>query len=129
MRRHILEEDDIDVEGLKGSIERYRFLEQEVAKRERQLAEIGEPDGLGLVVFDEAFTFHCLHGCPTGASAINDVIVREIYTLSSNDFTKQADWVAYRVTPDTIGSSGARAWTTGGSRRRSRPGTRRLEAR
>lgn len=58
----------------------------------------------------ELHTFHCLNGCPTGASAINDVVVREIYTLSSNDFTKQADWVAYRLTADTIGASGARAW-------------------
>lgn len=42
IRRHILEESHIDVEALKGSIERYRFLEQEVVKREEQLAEIAE---------------------------------------------------------------------------------------
>jgi energy-coupling factor transporter ATP-binding protein EcfA2 len=42
IRRHILEESNIDVEALKGSIERYRFLEQEVIKREEQLAEITE---------------------------------------------------------------------------------------
>jgi energy-coupling factor transporter ATP-binding protein EcfA2 len=42
IRRHILEESHIDVEALKGSIERYRFLEQEVIKREEQLAEIAE---------------------------------------------------------------------------------------
>jgi hypothetical protein len=42
VRKHILEEDNIDVEGLKGSIERYRYLEQEVLKRERQLDEIAE---------------------------------------------------------------------------------------
>lgn len=58
----------------------------------------------------ELHTFHCLHGCPAGASAINDVVVREIYTLSSNDLTKLADWVAYRITPETIGRSQARAW-------------------
>lgn len=31
--------------------------------------------------------------------------MREIYTLSSNDFTKLADWVAYRITPQTIAAS------------------------
>ena len=58
----------------------------------------------------EIHTFHCLHGCPMGASATNDLVVREIYTLSSNDRTKFADWVAYRVTPDSVGPSGARRW-------------------
>lgn len=50
----------------------------------------------------ELHTFHCLDGCPVGAPDTNDVIVREIYTLSSNDLTKVADWVAYRITPATI---------------------------
>lgn len=59
----------------------------------------------------ELHTFHCLHGCPIGAAGIDDVVVREIYTLASNDLTKMADWVAYRVTPDSIGPSGVRRWT------------------
>lgn len=42
VRKHILEEDFIEVEALKGSIERYRFLESEVQKREQQLEEIAE---------------------------------------------------------------------------------------
>jgi endonuclease G len=58
----------------------------------------------------EVHTFHCLHSCPVGAPASSDLIVREIYTLSSNDDTKFADWVAYRITPQTIGPSGGRAW-------------------
>ncbi len=58
----------------------------------------------------ELHTFHCLHGCPIGAADIDDVIVREIYTLASNDLTKMADWVAYRVTPTSIGPSGDRKW-------------------
>ena len=58
----------------------------------------------------ELHTFHCLHGCPVGAPAIDDIVVREIYTLASNDLTKMADWVAYRVTPQTIGKSGDRKW-------------------
>ena len=58
----------------------------------------------------ELHTFHCLHGCPVGASGTNDVVVREIYTLSSNDLTKMADWVAYRITKESIGQSGDRDW-------------------
>lgn len=58
----------------------------------------------------EVHTFHCLNGCPVGAPATNDLVVREIYTLSSNDLTKLADWVAYRVTRESIGQSGDREW-------------------
>lgn len=58
----------------------------------------------------ELHSFHCLHGCPIGAPGIDDIVVREIYTLASNDLTKMADWVAYRVTPDSIGPSGERKW-------------------
>ena len=60
----------------------------------------------------ELHSFHCLHGCPIGTPDIDDIVVREIYTLASNDLTKFADWVAYRITPETIGPSGARAWQT-----------------
>lgn len=55
-------------------------------------------------------TFHCLNGCPVGAPAIDDIIVREICTLASNDLTKLADWVAYRVIPASISTSGERKW-------------------
>ena len=55
-------------------------------------------------------TFHCLYGCPVGAPANDDLVVREIYTLASNPVTKLADWVAYRVTPDTVGPSQERNW-------------------
>lgn len=58
----------------------------------------------------ELHTFHCVDGCPAGAAGIDDIIVREIYTLASNDLTKLADWVAYRVMPASIGLSGERKW-------------------
>lgn len=45
----------------------------------------------------------CLHGCPSGSPAGNDLIVRKLYILSSNDRTKLADWAAYRVTSETFG--------------------------
>lgn len=66
----------------------------------------------GIASADEAeiHTFHCLHSCPMGTPATNDLIVREIYTLSSNDRTKFADWVAYRVTAQTVGPSEGRRW-------------------
>ena len=52
----------------------------------------------------------CLHGCPSGSPATNDIIIRDIYILSSNDITKFADWVAYRVTKSTIGATAERNW-------------------
>jgi endonuclease G, mitochondrial len=57
----------------------------------------------------EVHTFHCLHSCPTGTPASNDLVVRERYTLSSNDATKFADWVAYRITAQSLGG-GNRSW-------------------
>ncbi len=69
--------------------------------------------GVAIVVLAMVFTIPavgqevhhgmCLHGCPAGASASNDLVVRDIYMLSSNDATKFADWVAYRITKGTIG--------------------------
>jgi endonuclease G len=56
----------------------------------------------------EIHSDHCLYGCPAGAPVTNDLIVREIYVLSSNDTTKFADWTAYRVTEDTIGPTQSR---------------------
>ncbi|MFN3164189.1 MAG: DNA/RNA non-specific endonuclease [Pseudohongiellaceae bacterium] len=46
---------------------------------------------------------HCLMGCPQGASASNHLLIRPIYTLSYNPDHKSADWVAYRVSADTVG--------------------------
>ncbi len=50
----------------------------------------------------------CPYGCPAGAPRTNGVVVREIYVLSSNDTTQFADWVAYRVTADSIGATAPR---------------------
>jgi endonuclease G len=55
-------------------------------------------------------TFHCLDACPLGAPENADLIVREIYTLSADPLTKLAVWVAYRITPETIGPSQSRDW-------------------
>ena len=52
----------------------------------------------------------CMHGCPSGSPTTNDIIIRDIYILSSNDSTKFADWVAYRVTKSTIGQTQKRIW-------------------
>ncbi len=53
----------------------------------------------------EIHIVHCLEGCPTGAPASNDLVVRQIYALSSNDDTKLADWAAYVVTRDSISTT------------------------
>jgi endonuclease G len=60
---------------------------------------------------------HCKHffyGCPTGTPATNDLIIRDDYALSSNDETKFADWVAYRLDATTIEGNveTARNWMT-----------------
>lgn len=94
-----------------------RFLRAAIAARRwiRVIAAISAmaplPTAASARTAAELHTFHCLHGCPIGAAGIDDVVVREIYTLASNDLTKMADWVAYRVTPDSIGPSGVRRWT------------------
>ena len=59
---------------------------------------------------DELHSALCLHGCPAGFPETNDVLVRPIYVLSSNDTTKFADWVAYRVTEVSIGATRERRW-------------------
>ena len=44
---------------------------------------------------------HCKHffyGYPLGTPSTNDLIIRDIYAMSSNDDTKFADWVAYKLT-------------------------------
>lgn len=56
-------------------------------------------------------TFHCVEACPLGAPENADTIVREIYTLSADPLTKMAVWVAYRITPETVGKSQSRGWS------------------
>ena len=62
------------------------------------------------VAAQEIHAYLCLHGCPSGSPITNDIVVRDIYILSSNDATKFADWVAYRVTREAIGRSESRNW-------------------
>ena len=45
---------------------------------------------------------HFIYGCPTGTPSTNNLIIRDIYALSSNDETKFADWVAYRLDKETV---------------------------
>jgi endonuclease G len=57
----------------------------------------------------------CYLGCPLSqandaATAPNRVVERSFYTLSNNAKTKFADWVAYTVTPESIGPTQARQW-------------------
>lgn len=55
---------------------------------------------------------HCNGACPVGTPETNVTIVTPIYALSNNPETKFADWVAYQVTPSTIGTSAdhGRTW-------------------
>ena len=56
----------------------------------------------------------CHLGCPLSlrdaAESPNRVIERSFYSLSNNAKTKFADWVAYTVTPESIGPTQARQW-------------------
>lgn len=45
---------------------------------------------------------HFIYGLPGGTPPTNDLIIRDAYALSSNDDTKLADWVAYRLDQDTV---------------------------
>jgi endonuclease G, mitochondrial len=53
---------------------------------------------------------HCIIQCPSNSDYSNKIIIRNNYTLSSNRETKFADWVAYKVSLDSIGSGCSRKW-------------------
>ncbi len=55
---------------------------------------------------------HFIYGIPLGTPASNDLIIRDIYALSSNDSSKFADWVAYRLDAETVQGNAVtkRAW-------------------
>jgi endonuclease G len=57
-----------------------------------------------------AATDNCLFGCPTGTPPADVVVRHHVYTLANNGTTKFADWVAYTVSRDAIGSGGDRKW-------------------
>jgi endonuclease G, mitochondrial len=50
----------------------------------------------------EIYCKHFFYGYPLGTPKTNDLIIRDIYALSSNDSTKFADWVAYRLDKKTV---------------------------
>ena len=60
------------------------------------------------IVNAEPPEIHCKHfiyGYPLGTPESNDLIIRDLYALSSNDTTKFSDWVSYYLTPhETTGT-------------------------
>ncbi|MFW5842549.1 MAG: DNA/RNA non-specific endonuclease [Spirochaetota bacterium] len=50
----------------------------------------------------EIHSEHFWMGMPLGADATNDLIIRDLYAACTNDTTKFADWVAYRLTPKEV---------------------------
>ncbi|MDD9891582.1 MAG: DNA/RNA non-specific endonuclease [Gammaproteobacteria bacterium] len=46
---------------------------------------------------------HCLAGCPAGSATDSEIVVRHLYVAELNTGNGLADWVAYRVLPDSIG--------------------------
>ena len=64
---------------------------------------------LTLMSAAQTYAANCVYGCPTGKSG--QTIERPIYTLHNNSSTKFANWVAYKVTQNTIdGPSRTRTW-------------------
>jgi endonuclease G, mitochondrial len=82
-----------------------------VRRHRGEIPEEAEEDSEGGTVNSSRTTSaHCLISCPIGTSASNLLITRDIYALSNNGTTKFADWVAYRVSTDTIGPTKPRNW-------------------
>lgn len=52
----------------------------------------------------------CFKGCPAGAPPSNRVVKTPVYVLSNNGETKFADWVAYVVSPASLGKTRPRVW-------------------
>ncbi len=52
--------------------------------------------------YEEIHCKHFFYGYPTGTPATNDLIIRDIYAMSTNDDTKFADWVAFRLDRKTM---------------------------
>lgn len=57
---------------------------------------------------DKPESDHCARGCPTGGS--QQTVRREAYTLNNNSKTRFANWVAYKVTNNSIASGKTRNW-------------------
>ena len=57
---------------------------------------------------DQALIDHCAVGCPVGGSG--KTVTRKTYTLNNNSQTKFANWVAYKITKDSLGSNCTRTW-------------------
>lgn len=61
--------------------------------------------------YKEIHSKHFFGGMPQGVPSTNDLIIRDSYSLSSNDSTKLADWVAYVIDiPTMTGESIDRKW-------------------
>lgn len=54
------------------------------------------------VGYTEIHCKHFFYGYPTGTLSTNDLIIRDIYAMSTNDDTKFADWVAFRLDRKTM---------------------------
>ena len=55
---------------------------------------------------------HCINGTCPAVPAGDTLVQHNVLTLANNPRTKYADWVAYRVTRDSIGYNCKRIWKT-----------------
>ena len=77
------------------------------------ITSFSEQDNAELIVAEEGVivSFADLKTEPSGGRSTNHILKREYITLSNNDSTKFADWVAYRLTKEIInGPKRRRKW-------------------
>lgn len=73
--------------------------------------ELPEPEAIAESHRIEIHCKHFLFGYPYGSPITNDLIIRDIYAMSSNDSTKLADWVVWRLTKENLGDvKTSRSW-------------------
>jgi endonuclease G len=80
------------------------YLSYDVSPPPRQV-ETSKKQSSEILVSD-----FCLGGCPIGGAGDDQLVVHHIYELNNNLHTKFADWVAYKITPNTLGKGCKRIW-------------------
>ena len=58
--------------------------------------------GTALAQFADVRCEHFFYGYPLGTPDTNVMVIRDDYALSNNGETKFADWVAYKLSPETV---------------------------
>lgn len=52
---------------------------------------------------EQVYISHCLEECPAHQNRASELVVRHLFVASIDDNSGVADWVAYKVLPETVG--------------------------